>query len=340
MRALRLLGDKHLDVYEVPDPEPGPADVVVRLTRAAVCGTDIHLYRAPADIVPPVVPGHEPVGVVEHAGDAAPVALLGTRVLVAGVVGCGGCAMCRSGVNNACAQAVAMGLSRDGADATHVVVPWTNVVALPDELSCDAAAVLTCAGGTAYTVMRECGVTGEDQVAVLGLGPVGLSLVILATSMGATVVGSDPVAARRRQALDLGAAAVVDPSTGDAAELLQAATSGRGYDVVAECVGRAETQKLALAVVAMRGRVAMAGLGDEPVTVNWMRDVLARHARVVGISATPIAYFPALVERAARLRLPFERLVTHRFPLEQAVEAFAVMESGDCGKVVFDFACS
>jgi threonine dehydrogenase-like Zn-dependent dehydrogenase len=343
MHGLVFLGDRKLRLEEFADPTPGPGEVLVKIGRAAVCGTDIHKYLALSDHIErladgsPLIVGHEPAGWIAAVGAGVTGLEVGSRVLLGGVIGCGGCRWCRQGYNTACERGVSgLGWKRHGCNATHIVWPASNVFPLPDGVSLDAATVLTCAGGTAYTSLREMGLTGEDTLAIVGLGPVGLCALILAKSLGARTVGVDVAPNRLEMALSLGLDCAVDASAEDPVTAVRRWSGGRGYDVVAECVGQAQTRHQALEMAATRGRVAFAGLGGEPLTLSADRFFVGGQINLIGIAATPLKYFPPLIERTAEYGLPFERLITHRFPMEQASEAFALMESGRSGKVVFD----
>lgn len=345
MQGLRFLGDRRLAIEEFDDPLPGPGEVRIKIGRAAVCGTDIHRYREPAEHLgrlpdgSTMVEGHEPAGWVESVGPGVTGITRGDRVLLAGVVSCGRCRWCLRGYNTACEEGPSgLAWNHHGVDAEYAVWPAVNVIKLPDSVSLDTAAVLTCAGGTAYTVARETGLSGEDRLAIVGLGPVGLSLLLFAKSLGVPTIGIDLSPARLKLATDLGLDRAVLGEEEDAAKAVREFTGGRGCDVVAECVGLPNTQELSLSLAATRGRVAMAGLGNGPVCFNPMHYMIGRQLRIIGILATPLRYFPDMVERVAACNLPFERLITHRFPLSEAAEAFAVMESGQSGKVLFTVA--
>ncbi|HZT42549.1 MAG TPA: alcohol dehydrogenase catalytic domain-containing protein [Chthonomonadaceae bacterium] len=345
MQGLHFLGDRRLALESYPDPHAGPGEVVVKIGRAAVCGTDIHKYRAPAQYIETLpdgsalIVGHEPAGWIAEIGEGVTGLQTGDRVLLAGVVGCGRCAWCHQGYNTACEAGVSgLGWKRHGCDATHIVWPAANVFVLPEKMSLDCATVLTCAGGTAYTTLRETDLRGEDRLAIVGLGPVGLCLLLLAKSLGVRTVGVDVAPNRLEQALNLGLDCAVDASQEDAVAAVRRWSGGRGCEVVAECVGKPETKHQALEMAATRGRVAIAGLGGEPLSLNTDRFFIGGQLRLIGILATPLRYFAPLIQRTVEYDLPFERLITHHFPLEAAAEAFAVMESGRSGKVLFDVA--
>jgi len=345
MQGLLFLGERRLSLQEFPAPQPGPGEVLVKIGRAAVCGTDIHKYRAPAAQIEtladgsPLIVGHEPAGWIAALGPGVSGLELGSRVMLAGVIGCGRCRWCRQGYNTACERGVSgLGWKRHGASATQIAWPATNVLSLPDAMSLDTASVLTCAGGTAYPAIREAGLSGEDSLAIVGLGPVGLCVLILAKSLGVRAIGVDIVGGRLQRALDLGLDCAVDAAHEDPVAAVRRWSGGLGCDVVAECVGQAQTRHQALEMAATRGRVAFAGLGGEPLTLSADRFFVGAQIQLVGIAATPLRYFPALIERTVTYDLPFARLITAHFSLEQAAEAFAVMESGQSGKVLFDVA--
>jgi propanol-preferring alcohol dehydrogenase len=289
----------------------------------------------------PMIMGHEPAGWIADWGIGVQGLKKGERVLLAGVMGCGHCDHCREGYNTACETGLSgLAWKRHGVDTSYAVVPKENVIPLPEGVSLEAASVLTCAGGTAYTVVRETVLRPEDRLAIIGLGPVGLSLLILAKSYGVRVFGMDLMPERLKLAEELGIDEVVNSGQKDPLEAVRKWSKGLGCDVVAECVGNSQTRVQAMGMVRIRGRIAMAGLGPEPIPFNLQDVLIGRQARLLGIAATPIRYFQPLLRRATEFKLPFEKIITHRFPLEKAEEAFTVMESGKSGKVIFEIADS
>jgi (R,R)-butanediol dehydrogenase / meso-butanediol dehydrogenase / diacetyl reductase len=337
-----LLGDRRVELREYPDPSPGAGEVLVQIARASVCGTDIHKYLLPPSEIPrlgdeAMIIGHEPAGYVGAVGSGVTAFAPGDRVMLAGVVGCAECPACLEGFNTACWKGpTGLAWGRHGATATHIVWPARYVLALPSALSFDAATVLTCAGGTAYTIVRETRLSSEDRLAIVGLGPVGLSLVILAKAMGASVVGVDLDTRRLEQASALGADSVVDASSQDAIAAVRAFSRGRGCDVTADCAGQPRARSSAIEMAATRGRVALAGLGVGAVGIDVDRAFIGRQLTVMGIAATPLAYFPSLLGWATEKSLPFESMITHHFPLDRASEAFELMAAGKSGKVIVD----
>jgi threonine dehydrogenase-like Zn-dependent dehydrogenase len=349
MQALVFKGGNEHAFVTLAIPEPGPGQVRVKIARAAVCGTDVHKLARPASRQPlcgdgaggmrSVISGHEPTGWIDAlaAGVTGPVK--GTRVLVAGVIGCGRCARCIAGFNTAC-EGGGGGLhaTHDGSNAPYIVIPAANVFPLPDSMSFDTAAVLTCAGGTAMTMVKETNLSGEDTVAIVGLGPVGLCMMLLAQSYGCRVVGIDRAPARLEKARALGLQHSVDAAGEDLLGTVRRLCEGRGADVVAECAGTAGARLTALQIARRRGRVALSGIGEEPDLESVTALAIRNDLLIRGIAATPALYFPLLIERADRCNIPFHRLVTHHFALPEAGAALALMATGKCGKILIDMA--
>lgn len=216
-----------------------------------------------------------------------------------------------------------------------MTAPARNVFRLPDAVSFDAAAVLTCAGGTAITVMHETAATAGETVVVVGLGPVGLCVALMARASGCRVIGLDVNADRVGRAIELGVKSFAVGNE-DPVELIRAHSDGPGADVVAECAGTAKARATALRIARRRGRVAMAGLGDEPDSEPVIAAAIRHDLVIRGIAATPLRLLPSLIESA--VHLGFERLISHRFGLADAAAALDLMAGGRCGKVILDVA--
>jgi propanol-preferring alcohol dehydrogenase len=213
-----------LEIREVPDPQPGPGQVRVRMETCGICHTDIHAAHGdwPVRPTPPFTPGHEGIGVVDALGDGVDPALDGRRVAIAWLgSACGGCEYCVSGWETLCEHQLNSGYSIDGAYAEYAVADARYVVAVPDEVSSLDAAPLTCAGVTTYKAVKVAGVKPTDRVAVFGVGGLGHLAVQYARIAGGFVIGVDIEDAKLRLATSLGADHVVDARTGDPAQAIQ-----------------------------------------------------------------------------------------------------------------------
>ena len=242
MRGVVFTGDGHVDVRTFPKPTPEGTQVLVEMKASGLCGSDMHPYRDPPETwaEAPIIRGHEPGGVIAEVGDAVTHIEVGDRVSVYHAPSCGHCEACRRGEYFNCTT-IGPGYrlaSRKvhGADADYVLVDQNVCFPLPDALDFEDAAIIACAGGTAYHALRRADVRAAEYVVVSGLGPVGLATTMLADAMGGTVIGVDPVAYRRDLALAHGADVALDPTAVDMPAEVKAITGG-GAEVGIETSG-------------------------------------------------------------------------------------------------------
>jgi threonine dehydrogenase-like Zn-dependent dehydrogenase len=229
MRGVTFKGNLEAEIQEFPDPHAGPGDAVLRVKASGLCGTDLHRYRGAAPTV--MITGHEPCGVIEELGPGAPPGLrLGDRVMCHHYAGCGVCEICAMGYEQLCpsGRITFGGGTGHGANADYILVPSRTLVHLPDELSFEEGAAISCGTGTAWNGLRKMDVSGRDTVAVFGQGPVGLSGTLSAKAMGARVIATDVVPERLQLALDMGADHVVNSADTDASQAIRDLTGGAG----------------------------------------------------------------------------------------------------------------
>jgi L-iditol 2-dehydrogenase len=343
MDALVFRGPGDLRLEQRPEPEPGPGEAVVRVDACGICGTDLRIaagnHRAyPAGTVR--VPGHEISGTLV-AGSVDGLRA-GQRVFVAPNVGCMRCAQCLAGRVNLCRTPQALGITRDGAFATHLVlgrdvVDQGNVLPVPDDLDPAAVAVaepLACV----LRGQRPCAIGAGDVVLVIGAGPIGLLHLLTARARGAAaVVVSEPGEARRRQALAMGAHAAVDPRGDDLAEALRSfAGDGPTVVIVAAPVAAAQAEALELAAPGARINL-FAGLPRDRSHVELDTNLVHYKELVVtGTTACTTQDCREALDLILSGAVDTERLVSERRPLEEADAAFAAARSGDVLKVVVE----
>jgi threonine dehydrogenase-like Zn-dependent dehydrogenase len=350
MRGVVFLGERELELQEFPDPEPGPGDVVIAIRASGMCGSDLHPYRAPRSGGAaaalglggrggPVIAGHEPCGVVAARGPGVPEAEapLGQRVMNHHYKGCGVCRHCRVGWSQLCPRGIVVyGMTGHGGHAPYMVVPARTLVPLPDELSFEEGAAISCGTGTAYQALVRLDVSGRDTLAVFGQGPVGLSATMLGVAMGARVIAIDVGAERRELARDLGADRVIDPRATDPVAALRELTRGEGVDAALDATGHAEARQAAVRSARTWGRVCFVGEGGS-ATFDVSPDLLRRQLTLLAswtfstVGQAECARF--VVER----NVPLARLLTHRFALEQAAAAYRLFDTQTTGKGAFVF---
>jgi (R,R)-butanediol dehydrogenase / meso-butanediol dehydrogenase / diacetyl reductase len=255
VKGLLFPGDRQVRLADFPEPEPGAGEVVVAMRAAAVCGSDLHGYRAPAAVREragqyAIIPGHEPSRVVHALGEGVSTVAVGDRVAVYHYRGCGVCENCRGGRLMWCRQRRGYGGPIHGSDADLLVTDARNCLPLPDDASFEHGALLMCVAGTAYEAMRKLQVSGRATVAIVGLGPVGLTGLLMARAMGAPVIGIDVSRGRLELAQRLGAAAVIDASQEDAVAGVRRWSGGEGVTSVFETSGSMAGQTAAVAVPA------------------------------------------------------------------------------------------
>jgi len=329
-----------LEVADVPEPELGPDQVRIRVRRAGICGTDLHIYEwdrwSRNRIDPPLILGHEFMGEVLEVGELAQGVEVGDRVSGEGHVVCGHCEYCRTGDAHVCRSTSIIGIDRPGAFAEQLVMPASNVIPIPDAIPDEQAAVFDPLGNAFHTVLHT-DVSGK-VVAVVGCGPIGLFAVGIARAAGArTVVALEPMDERRRIAEEMGADEVLDPTAGDAVARVKEMTGGYGADVVCEMSGHPEGVRNAFRLARNAGHVQLLGLPKDDVEVNLADDVIFKGLEVYGVVGRRM--YETWLEMRDFLSgglLDISPVLTHRLPLEDYEEGIEAMQSGEAAKVVLD----
>jgi 2-desacetyl-2-hydroxyethyl bacteriochlorophyllide A dehydrogenase len=347
MRAVVFVGDRQLELKNVPDPTPGPGEAVLQMKASGMCGSDLKFYRAPRGAAQSalglggsgeaVIAGHEPCGVVAAVGPGVPEALArpGMRVMQHHYAGCGVCEHCRVGWSQLCPNGFKVfGVTGNGGHADYMLVPARTLVPLPDALSFETGAAISCGTGTAYGALRRMNLSGVDSLAVFGQGPVGLSATQLAKAMGARVYAVDVGKERRALAKDFGADHVIDPAQDDPVAALKELTHGRGVDKSLDCSGNPQARAAAVRSLRTWGTACFVGEGDT-VTLDVSQDLIRKQLTVIA-SWTFSAVGQAECARfVAEHGIDVDRLFTHRWKLEQAAEAYRLFDTQTTGKGVF-----
>jgi 2-desacetyl-2-hydroxyethyl bacteriochlorophyllide A dehydrogenase len=344
MKGAILPGNSTVAFKEYGIPKPGHGQVLVRTKSSTICGSDIraiyreHLGKGPEGYQG-VIAGHEPCGQIVETGPGLKRFKTGDRVIVYHISGCGVCHDCRMGYQISCSSPhrAAYGWQRDGGMAPYMLCDEKDLVALPDELTYTDGAQVACGFGTVYEALEKIGICGNDAVLVVGLGPVGLATLMLAKAMGANLlVGVEVQKERIELAKKLGLADHVIAPGPDAATKLKELTGGRGFERAIDCSAHADGRALAIRATRQWGKIALVGEGGT-VSFNPSPDIIHDQKTIYGSWVTSLWRMEDLVERLVRWNLHPEALVTHRFSLDKADEAYRLMASGACGKVAVCF---
>jgi len=340
VRGVYLPGDRRVDLREVPDPQPGPGQVVLAMRASTICGSDLRaIYREHIGEGPEayqgVIGGHEPCGEVVEVGPDCRRTAVGDRVVVYHISGCGLCDDCRRGYQISCTSTRrrAYGWQRDGGHADLLLADEADLVPLPDALSFVDGACVACGFGTAYEALCRAEVSGRDTLLVTGLGPVGLAAGMLGHALGSPrVVGVDPSPGRRELALSLGAVDEVVPLEAPAAADVRDVLGRDGVEVSVDCSGAGVAQALAVDSTARWGRVVLVGEGGQ-LSLDVSPQLIHRQLTVYGSWVTSTVRMAELLDRLARWDLHPERVVTERRPLAEADQAYKIADAGTGGKV-------
>ena len=341
MQAAYLPGNSTVEMRTVEVPAPSHGEVLLRVESSTICGSDIrciyheHLGKGPEGYRG-VIAGHEPAGQVVEAGPGCRRFNTGDRVLVYHISGCGVCNDCRRGYMISCTSSQyrrAYGWQRDGGMAEYMIAEEKDLIELPDTLTYADGAQVACGFGTVYEGLEKIGISGNDTVLITGLGPVGLAAGALCRKLGAEkIIGIDVVQERLDLALKLGLCDVVLPSSADNVAQVRDLTHGYGVERAVDCSANAEARATAIRATRKWGKMVMIGEGGT-VSFNPSPDIIHDQKTIYGSWVTSTWLMEELVERLVRWNLHPEEIITHRFALEQAGEAYALMASGRCGKV-------
>lgn len=329
MKATRLHGLRDMRLDEVPKPEPGPGEALIRVRAVGVCGSDVHYYLhgriGPARVTFPFTLGHEFAGEIAALGPGVDLPV-GTRVAVDPAIPCGHCETCLDGHPNCCPSVRFPGSPPyDGVLSEFYVHPAHLCVPLPDTLSFDDGVMLEPLGVVVHA-LNLAKIRPGDIVAILGAGPIGMLTLQLASRTAGAVYVSEPVAERRAMAADLGATAVCDPATEDPVAWLLRQTRKRGADIVIEAAWGGEAVEQAIYMARPAGRVILVGIPREDEIVFSAGEARRKGLSIL-LSRRMKFVYPRAIALVERGLVDVRRLVTHRFPLERAGEAFELVAS-------------
>lgn len=324
---------------KVPVPTYGPDEVLVRVMASSICGTDVHIYKwddwAASRVVTPNVFGHEFAGIVEAVGANVTHVKPGDHVSGEGHVVCGKCKACRTGNAHVCLHTRSFGITLPGCFGEFAVLKASNVIMNDPELPFEIACIQDPLGNAVQTVLAG-DIVGRS-VAVIGTGPIGLMAIAVAKACGCgTIIAVDINAYRLEMARTMGADVLVNSSEESSVEAIMKATAGEGVEVVLEMSGHPGAIRDALKAAAPAGRVSLLGIPTREVSFDLAQDVIFKGLQLNGITGRRMYdtwyQLKGLLERG---RIDLSPIITHRLTLDRYEEAFELMSSGKCGKIVF-----
>lgn len=325
MRQVRIAGYRQAELETVPMPSLRDGWALVKILAAPLCA-EYKLFRSgrPFHYI-----GHEAAGVVVERAAGASVDV-GDRVVVMPQYPCGRCRHCTRGEFIYCKDNLDLDA---GALAEYIAKPSWLLAPIPDDVTIDVGALACCGLGPSFGAEERAGVDGSTTLLVTGLGPVGLGAVVNGVHRGARVFGVDQNPFRAQLARDLGAAGVLDPRDDDVLQQVRAACGGDGPDVGVDCSGVPTAHRLLIDAVRSRGVVVLVGETMDPTPIRASPDMIRKGMTIMGSWHYALPDFPQVMD-VLRTFAGVERLITHRFPLDQIQTAFEVSEEQRCGKVV------
>jgi threonine 3-dehydrogenase len=327
---------------QVPEPRVGPTDVLIRVKMAGICGTDGHIWNwdrwSQARIRPPLVVGHEFMGVVVETGNAVRAVAPGDRVSAEGHISCGTCLLCRTGQAYICEHVSIIGVDRDGCFADFISMPEQNVWKLDPAVPDAWAAVFDPLGNAVHTVMAA-GVSTKSVV-ITGVGSIGLMAIPVARAAGAAkVIAIDINPAKLELARRLGADRIFDARDDGLTRQVLAETNGDGADVLLEMSGSGAAINQGLSLVRNGGRAALLGLPSDNVSLNLAENIIFKGLTVLGINGRKM--FETWYQTQALVvagRVDLAPIITHILPMTAFEECFALLKDGKAAKIVMQIA--
>jgi len=340
LRALiKARSEPGIWLEDIDRPKVGPNDVLIRVSKASICGTDLHILNwdewAQATIPLPMAIGHEFAGVVEEIGSEVERIEVGQRVAGEGHITCGVCRNCRAGRRHFCINTVGVGVDRPGAFADYVSIPAANAYPIPDDIPDEIATLLDPLGNAVHTAL-EYDLVGED-VLVTGAGPIGMMVVAIARHVGARfVVATDINPFRLKIVAGMGADRAVDGREADFVRIMDELGMKEGFDVGLEISGAGAALSQMLDVMNNGANIALLGIPTQDHVIDW-NDIIFKGLTLKGIYGRKL--FETWYKMIAMLQtgLDVSPVITHEFSADQYEEAFSVAASGESGKVLLDW---
>ncbi len=339
MRALvKAKPEKGIWMQERPVPVPGHNDVLIKVIKSSICGTDLHIYKwdewAQNTIPVPMIIGHEYVGRVAAIGSEVKSVQIGDRVTSEGHIACGHCRNCRRGRQHICEKTIGIGVNIDGAFADYVSIPSNNVMKISPEIPDEIVSIMDPFGNATHTALSF-PLIGED-VLVTGAGLIGSMCVAVARFAGARyVVATETNEYRAGLAKKMGATRVVNPLKENLTNIMNE-LGMIGFDIGLECSGSSAAFNQLLEHMYNSGKVSLLGILPADTTVDWNK-VIFKGLTLKGIYGREMFETWYQMEQMLTQGLDISPIITHRMTVEEFQKGFDIMETGNCGKVILDW---
>jgi len=340
MKALvKSAAEPGLRMEEVPVPEPGAHDILIKVQKSAICGTDVHIYKwdawAQEHIRPPLIVGHEFAGTVAAVGTHVHDFREGDVVSGEGHIVCGVCRNCLAGRRHLCARPSCIGIDRDGAYAEYLCIPQSNVWYADANIPLELLACFDPFGNATHTALSF-DLVGED-VLITGAGPIGLMATAVSKHVGCRyVVVSDVIPYRLELARTMGATVAVDARSERIKDVQKRLGMKEGFDIGMEMSGSPQAFREMLENMSHGGRVALLGIQPAGTAIDWNL-VIFTSLVIKGIYGREMYETWYKMTTMLQSGLDISRVITHRYPLEKFEEAFDTVMSKNCGKVILDW---
>ena len=318
MKAVRLVEvNKPLELQEIPVPQIGRLDVLVKVRAAGICHSDAHYRNGVSPVRPlPMTLGHEVSGIVEEVGADIRHFKPGDRVCLHYLVSCGNCEYCNRGSEQFCSTASMIGKYRDGGYAEYIKIPARSVLHLPEEIPFDQGAIMMCSSATALHAIKKSRFSAGESVAVFGVGGLGMSAVQLVGALGARQVFAVDIQPEKLRLAEKFGAIPINAKQVNPAETIREMTAGKGVDVALELIGIPLTMQQAIASLGVFGRVAMVGLNKETIQVDPYKELIMREAELIGVADHLAQELPLLIELVRSQKLDLSRVISDTIPLD------------------------
>ncbi|WP_299002572.1 L-threonine 3-dehydrogenase [uncultured Shewanella sp.] len=340
MKALsKLKAEPGIWMIDAPKPQLGPNDLLIKIRKTAICGTDVHIYKwdewSQNTIPVPMIIGHEYVGTVVEIGQEVKGYSIGDRVSGEGHITCGYCRNCRGGRTHLCRNTSGVGVNREGAFAEYLVIPAFNAFKIPNDISDDLAAIFDPFGNAVHTALSF-DLVGED-VLITGAGPIGIMAAAVCRHVGARhVVITDVNEYRLALAKEMGATKAVNVAKENLTDVMAELGMTEGFDVGLEMSGVPSAFHAMLNTMNHGGKIAMLGIPGSEMPIDWSK-VIFKGLTIKGIYGREM--FETWYKMASLIQsgLDLSPIITHHFPIDEFQAGFDAMCSGQSGKVILSW---